>query len=160
MSEVKNDSTAEQALCINIDEHAFLKALVMKLRSFDTYGTWKKLDDVEILQRNYVREKSKEKALHGHGDKIDERRVWFVRMLFEAAAYTIEQKLGCMMYAALDINHEGFGRALIISGDYVLCCNIVRSLTKFTFKSLEGLADFGEKTVQTALSKAGELGLS
>jgi len=135
----------------------FTDTLVKKMRAFDTYGSWKKLDDMQVLSR-YVKSREEKKKIDTSG-AVDIQTVWQIRMFYEAVAMIVEENIGKMCYVALDLGYEGFGRAFVITEDFILCCDTLRNAHKFAFSSLEELAGSGEKKTLKACEKAEELGL-
>ena len=135
----------------------FTDVLVKKIRSYNSSDPWKRLDDSYIL-RLFVKSKEEKKQIDITG-QVDLKTVWLIRMFFETVAIVAEQNTGRHCYAALDLTPEGFGRAFVISEDYVLCCATLRDAHKFSFTSETELAAKGEKYALDACSKAAELGI-
>lgn len=123
----------------------FFTSLVEKLRSYDSYGSWKNKTDAQIVQP-LIKTKEDKKQIDTN-TAPDQRHLWFVRMFFEAVALAAEKRTGAMMVVALDINHEGFGRALIFHEERILLHRSLRNVQKFGFASLEELTGEGEKLV-------------
>ena len=136
----------------------FLRVLVKKLRSFDSYGTWKNISDEAVL-RPYIKTKEDKKKIDTSGS-VDAKTLWLIRVYFEAVAQRVEERIEGLIYSAQDIGTEGFGRAFVICDDYILYCQTLRNAHRFSFKSLEDLALSGEEAVQKAVLKADEMGLS
>ncbi len=135
----------------------FTDTLVKKMRAFDTYGSWKKLDDTQVLSR-YVKSREDRKKIDTSGT-VDIQTVWQIRMFYEAVAMLTEQNIGKLCYAALDLGYEGFGRSFVIYEDYILCCDTLRNAHKFAFASIEELAAAGETKTLKACEKAAEMGI-
>lgn len=135
----------------------FTDILVKKIRSYNASDPWKRLDDSHIL-RLFVKSKEEKKQIDISG-QVDLKTVWLIRMFYETVAIVVEENTGRHCYAALDLTPEGFGRAFVISEDYVLCCATLRDAHKFSFTSFEELAAEGEKKALNGCSKAVELGI-
>ncbi|WP_022850361.1 DUF269 domain-containing protein [Limisalsivibrio acetivorans] len=133
----------------------YLQTLAKKLRSFDTFGTWKRLSDERILEK-YVLSREDKKKISTSG-AVKTEKMFYIRMFYEASAQLIEMKTGLMCIAVADINHEGFGRVLIVTGDYILSQRVLRNAHKFGFESLEEMMFEGEGIAAEAVQKAEEL---
>lgn len=55
----------------------------------------------------------------------------------------------------LDVDHEGFGRAVVMSGRLVLLAESLRDAGRFGFAGLEPLAAAGERLVKRAAAVVG-----
>lgn len=131
---------------------SFMETLNAKLRSHDAYGVWKKLDDETVISRHYVLTKEDKKKIDVYGRMPDDV-IAKMRLYYEAVAQTVEWQTGKMAITVLDINTEGFGRAMVVYEDTILCQNIHRNAHKFGFKDLEDIKKDGEKLVAKCLAK-------
>lgn len=134
----------------------FMETLNAKLRSHDAYGVWKKLDDETIISRHFVLSKEDKKKIDVYG-KMPDEVVAKMRLYYEAVAQTVEWNTGKMAMVVLDINTEGFGRALVIYEDAILCQKVHRNAHKFGFKDLEDVEKDGSKMVETCMKKLEEM---
>jgi len=130
----------------------FYDTLAAKLRSHDTYGVWKKLDDDTVISRHFVLSREDRKKIDVYG-KMPEDTKAKMRLFYEAAAQNVEMKSGKMAICVLDINTEGFGRALIVFEDTILVHKVHRNAHKFGFDSIEKIVEEGEKLTEICLEK-------
>lgn len=130
----------------------FMETLNAKLRSHDAYGVWKKLDDETIISRHFVLSKEDKKKIDVYGRMPDEV-VAKMRLFYESVAQAVEWKTQKMAITVLDINTEGFGRALVTYEDAILCQKVHRNAHKFGFKDLEAIKEEGYKLVEACLNK-------
>ncbi len=137
---------------------SFREVIIAKLRSFDAHGTWKNIADEKLLARYFVVTKEDKKKIDAFGPMSPET-VAKIRLFYEAVAQTVEENCGRIVVTALDINSEGFGRALLIDEDFILLQKVHRNAHKFGFENLEEMADEGEKLTAKALGNAKRLGL-
>ena len=63
----------------------------------------------------------------------------------------IEKETAQLCQVIVDINHEGFGWALVWSGRLMTVCRTLRDAHRFGFDSLERLAAQGEKITQSGI---------
>jgi len=133
----------------------FMETLNSKLRSHDTYGVWKKLEDETIIARHFVLSKEDKKKIDVYGRMPDEV-VAKIRLFYETVAQTVEWHTKKMAICVLDINTEGFGRALVIYEDNILMQKVHRNAHKFGFESLEKIEEEGEKLVAACLKRLDE----
>jgi probable nitrogen fixation protein len=134
----------------------FMETLNAKLRAHDAYGVWKKLDDATVISRHYVLSKEDKKKIDVYGRMPDDV-IAKMRLYYEAVAQTVEWQTGKMAITILDINTEGFGRALVAYEDAILCQRVHRNAHKFGFKDLEDIESDGEKLVAACLKKLSEM---
>jgi len=143
--------------CTGAAKDCFKDTLVKKLRSFDTHGAWKNLGD-EVILKPFVKNKEQKKEIDMSGP-VDIKTLWHIRMYYEAVGMAIEEQTGKMCYTVLDINYEGFGRALVIHDDYVLVVKALRDAHKFGYKDIDDLCLKGEKFVESGIKKLQKHGL-
>lgn len=136
----------------------FREVLTAKLRAYDAHGTWKNIADEKLLSRYFVVTKEDKKKIDAFGPMSPET-VAKIRIFYEAVAQTVEENCGRIIVTALDINIEGFGRALLIDEDYILLQRVHRNAHKFGFETLEEMAEEGEKLTAKSLENSKKLGL-
>lgn len=124
----------------------FMDTLSAKLRAHDSYGVWKKLDDETVISRHFILSKEDKKKIDVYGRMPEDTKAK-MRLFYEVVAQHIEMLTGKMAICILDINTEGFGRALVIYEDRILVQKVHRNAHKFGFESLEKIAEEGEKLV-------------
>ncbi|RCJ29013.1 hypothetical protein A6770_01050 [Nostoc minutum NIES-26] len=130
----------------------FLKTLVQQIRGQDTYGFYRNWSDELILKPFVVtKQKKREISLEGEVDPATQARIM---AFFRAVAAGIEQETGLISQVVIDLNHEGFGWALVFSGRLLLAVKTLRDAHRFGFDSLEKLAEEGEKFVQKGIDLA------
>ncbi|ADD67829.1 conserved hypothetical protein [Denitrovibrio acetiphilus DSM 12809] len=134
----------------------FMETLNAKLRAHDAYGVWKKIDDETIISRHFVLSKEDKKKIDVYG-KMPDDVVAKIRLFYEAVAQTVEWQTGKMAITVLDINTEGFGRALVVYEDTILCQKVHRNAHKFGFKDLASIEEEGGKLVSGCLKKVEEI---
>lgn len=127
----------------------FLKALVSLVRAEDRYGAWEHRADGQLLEP-FVVTKEARKAIPIVGDPTPEVLAR-VEQFYKAVCYRIEQRTGLMASPVLAINHEGFGRVVVLVGRLVAFSKTLRDVHRFGFDRLEVLDAEGEKAVEHAV---------
>jgi probable nitrogen fixation protein len=122
----------------------FLSDLVDQVRASDTYGRLDRLDDDKLL-RPYLTEAQQPET---EGCGIDPRAENRLRCFYQAVAAGIEKSTGAMTVAALDVNAEGFGQAILYAGRLLILAQPLREAGKFGFRDLGKLSDRGERLVE------------
>lgn len=74
-----------------------------------------------------------------------------VEIVFQALALTLEAMTGCLMQSMVDMNHEGFGRAIVSSGRLILASTTLRAGLRFPFTSQAKLERFALDSLKEAL---------
>ncbi len=132
-----------------VNNSEFLKSLVTKIRAYDSYGAWAKFSDLYLL-KPFIKTKEEKKKIDAHDD-VDSKTLGLIRVFYEAIAYVIEQKTNIFTTTAIDISHEGFGRALIYSGNIIILEKTLRDVQKFGFGSFEKMDEEGKRSVEKAI---------
>ncbi len=132
-------------------ESEFWQSLIRQVRAIDQWGSWDSWTDEKIINQKYIRSKVEMADVPLVAD-VDERILINIRLLFQALAQSIEKKTGLMTSAIIDINSEGFGRALIVHRHIVLYEKVYREAHRFHFTSIEKLVEQGDKMLQAAIS--------
>ena len=151
--------TATEALRAPNDEpnalsSSFLQALVRLIRAEDSYGTWDKKTDLDLLKDFIVtREERRNIPIIGDPDPDTLHRV---DQFYQAVGLTIEKETGLMATAMSKMSHEGFGRLVLTVGKLVAYSKSLRDVHRFGFDSTEALAREGEKVVGRAVSTINE----
>lgn len=135
---------------MNIKEHPFLSELLLQVRAMDQFGHWSSIPDAELLTKKYVKTKEDLRAIPVIAD-IDEVLTKEIRLIFQALATAFEKKSRQMANVVMEMSHEGFGRCVVICEGVVLCDKHFRDAHRFGYKSLENLAEEGEKMLSRAL---------
>jgi len=127
----------------------FVRALVRQLRAHDTTGAWERKSDVELLAP-YVVTREQRRSMPVIADP-DARQLWRIEQFWAAAGLAVEQASGIIASPMVKLTHEGFGRAILITGRLVAVSRILRDVHRFGFESLSKLAAQGEKLVNEAV---------
>ncbi|HAC64976.1 MAG TPA: NifX-associated nitrogen fixation protein [Cyanothece sp. UBA12306] len=131
-----------------VAENAFLQEVVRQIRAYDSYGFYRSWTD-ELVLSPFVVPKKKKREISLEGD-IDPATKLRILCFYRAIASLIENETGQLCQVIVDLNHEGFGWALVWSGRLMSVSRTIRDAHRFGFESLEKLAEQGEK-----LTKAG-----
>jgi probable nitrogen fixation protein len=128
----------------------FLRDLLVQLRASDTYGRLDDFADSRLLAP-YVLDSARraEIPLDCAVDPATEGRL---RVYYQAVAAGIEKATGVMTAVAVDLNEEGFGRALVLAGRLVVVSDTLRDAQRFGFASAGKLAARGERAVTRAVA--------
>lgn len=135
-----------------VDSSPFLKAIVQIIRANDAYGTYRNWAD-ELLLKPYIVTKADKKDIPLE-DEIDPLTKSRILVFYRAIAYCIEQETGSLAQVVIDLNHEGFGWALVFAGRLILVSKTLRDAQRFGFKSLDKMNDEGTKLVQKGIELA------
>ncbi|MGE4266464.1 MAG: DUF269 domain-containing protein [Deferribacterales bacterium] len=136
----------------------FKDALITKIRSHDPHNIWKNVADDTLMTRYYVLTKEDKKKIDVFAS-ISPETVAKIRLYYEAVALYAEEQCGKMVITVLDINTEGFGRALLVYEDYIFLQKFHRNAHKFGFSTLEEVVDEGEMLTVKALENAKRIGV-
>ncbi len=123
----------------------FLSELAKQFRAQDTYGTWDKKSDAELLEP-YVLDREKRHAIPIVGDP-DPETLWRVELFFNAVGLAIERETGVMVTPMMKMHHEGFGRMVLCAGRLIVVNRQLRDVHRFGFPSMEKLALEGARLV-------------
>ncbi len=124
---------------------AFLKELAKQFRAQDTYGTWDKKSDSELIEP-YILGREKRQAIPIVGDP-DPETLWRVELFYNAIGLAIERETGVMVTPMMKMHHEGFGRMILCAGRLIVVNRQLRDVHRFGFPSIEKLAQEGDKLV-------------
>lgn len=139
-----------------IERSPFLQAIVQQIRANDSYGTYRNWKD-ELLLKPYIVSKAKKREISVEGD-VDPLTKSRIFAFYRAIAACIEEETGKLSTVVLDLNHEGFGWALIFSGRLILVSKTLRDAHRFGYVSFEKLAQDGEKLIQKGIDLATQFG--
>ena len=128
----------------------FIKELTMQVRALDAHGYWDKLSDVELLSLKFVKTKEQLKEIPMLGE-ISEMQMKDLRLIFQAIALYFERKTGAMATVIFEMNHEGFGRAVVIADKIVITDKYFKDAHRYFFKTLDDLGAEGEKLAAKAV---------
>jgi len=128
----------------------FLTTLARIIRAADSYGTWDKKSDADLL-RDFVLDKAARRALPVIGDP-DPEVLSRVEQYYRAVGLRIEQRTGLMSSPMMTMSHEGFGRVILTAGKLVAYAKTLRDVHRFGFDSFSALGAEGEKVVSAAVA--------
>ncbi len=129
-------------------QHPFIKAMIVQLRAMDSYGTYDTWKDVDVIDP-LILTKERRREIPVVGDP-DETTMSRVKAYYNGLAQSIERETGLMAVPIINISHEGFGRALILTGKLVALDKTLRDVHRFGFDSLEALIEEAEKIIGKA----------
>lgn len=129
-------------------QHPFIKELVKVIRANDSYGTWERKPDSQLLSA-FILDKEARKKIPIIGDP-DPDTLWRLDMYYNAAALLIEKTTGMMASPMRKMSHEGFGRMVLTVGYLVAVSKHLRDVHRFGFPSFAKLAEEGQKVVDGA----------
>lgn len=146
MSEPTTEAVAEPTATPM--ETLFIRELVKQWRAQDSYGTWEKKSDEELLAP-YVIDKEARKAMPIIGDP-DPEVLWRLELFYNAVGLATERATGVMVSPMMKMSHEGFGRMILTAGRLIVVNKQLRDVHRFGFPTMEKLAEEGEKLVKSA----------
>jgi probable nitrogen fixation protein len=149
MSDLLAPDTASNVIA----DSPFLHQLVRMMRAQDTYGSWEGKPDAEVLAP-YVLDKAARKLIPIIDDP-DPDVLWRVDIFYSAAGLAIERQTGHIAAPMIKINHEGFGRAILVVGRLIVYSKYHRDIHRFGFDSLTALASAGDRIVNDAVTLIG-----
>lgn len=126
----------------------FIKLLVQLIRAEDSYGAWEQKSDAALL-KDYIVTKEQRRAMPIIADP-DPDVLWRLEKFYGAVGLAIERRTGHAATPMLKMNHEGFGRIVLLTGRLVAVSKYLRDVHRFGFESFEKLAEQGEKIVHGA----------
>jgi probable nitrogen fixation protein len=127
----------------------FTKLLIELIRAEDSFGTWGRKSDVELLD-DFVLSNEARRALPMMADP-DPDAVHRVEQFYRSAALLVEQRTGLVASPMMTLHHEGFGRLILTVGRLVAFSKTLREIHRFGFDSLVVLEDSGQKVVEQTL---------
>lgn len=131
-------------------EKLFFECLVEQWRAVDQWGSWENKPDDYIINLKYIKTPEEMKEIPLIAD-IDDRTLMNIRIFIQSIAQAVEKKEGIFTSVVVDINKEGFGRALVLSGNVILLEKVYREAHRFAFPDVEKLLKTGAKMLDTAL---------
>ncbi|TIU64331.1 MAG: NifX-associated nitrogen fixation protein [Mesorhizobium sp.] len=135
----------EAALCT-----PFVKCLVRLIRSQDSYGSWERKADAELLG-DFIITKEQRRGIPIIGDP-DPDVLWRLDKYYAAIGLAIEERCGLMASPMIQVSHEGFGRVLFTTGRLVVLSKTLRDVHRFGFETLLKLATAGTKLVDDGIA--------
>ncbi len=123
--------------------------MIKQLRAMDTYDTYEGWSEEKIIDP-VIMTKERKREIPIVGDP-DETTLARVKAYYNAIASLIEKKAGLMAVPVINITHEGFGRAFILTGKLIVVDKTLRDVHRFGFPSLEDMAEKTEKVIDKAV---------
>lgn len=133
-----------------VQDLPFVRDVVVQIRAQDTFGTWDKKADADLLEA-WILDKEKRQQVPIVGDP-DPDTLARVEMFYSAVGLRIEQRTGLMASPLMQMHHEGFGRMVLTCGRLVVVNKNLRDVHRFGFPSLEKMNEAGEKLVSDAVA--------
>ncbi len=131
-------------------ESPFLTNLVAQVRALDQFGSWDNKPDEALLREKFVKTKEQLAEIPVIAD-VDEEVTTNLKMLLKAVAVSFERESTQMASVVMEMSHEGFGRGVVLCGPVVLMDKTFRDAHRFSFPTLDKLAEEGDKWLQKAL---------
>ena len=125
----------------------FLPHLVGQLRATDSYGRLDGVADERLLGPYLIMSVPDGIVLPC---VVNPAAAGRVRAFFRAVAAGVERATALATDSAVDIDAEGFGRAVVFVGRLVVVCETLRDLNAFGFRSLQRLDEHGAGLVDAA----------
>jgi probable nitrogen fixation protein len=133
-----------------MEKSIFIECLIAQVRALDTYDSWARKSNEEILKLKYIKTKEELKEIPIIAD-IDDVQKQYIRLIFQALAIAFEKKTGVMCSVIMELNHEGFGRAVVIADEIVVVSKFLKDAHRYSFRSYEKLEQEGEKMLSKAI---------
>lgn len=142
-------TTPETTSTFDVSSSPFLQSVLQQIRANDAYGTYRTWAD-ELLLKPYVVSKAQKREISVEGD-VDLITKGRILAFYRAIAHRIEAETGCLCQVVIDLNHEGFGWALVFCGRLLAVARTLRDAQRFGFDSIEKLAAEGDKITQSGV---------
>ncbi len=126
----------------------FLATLVRLMRAEDSYGSWEKRSDANLLV-DFILTKEQRREIPIIGDP-DPDVMWRVEKFYAAVGLSVEAKAGHIASPMMKIGHEGFGRVILTVGRLVVLSKSLRDVHRWGHDDLGKLAEAGTKCVDEA----------
>ena len=125
------------------------RELVKQMRAIDTYGQNDRLPADRIIAPFIVtKEQKREIPLVGDPDEETMSRV---KAYYNAISSLVEIATGLMAIPAINLTHEGFGRALITVGKLVVFDRTLRDVHRFGFATFIDMQHEADKALEHIL---------
>ncbi|MBF0168034.1 MAG: NifX-associated nitrogen fixation protein [Alphaproteobacteria bacterium] len=129
--------------------NGFVAELVRQIRAQDAFGAWARKSEADLLEP-YIVDREKRKTIPIIGDP-DPDIIERVEMFYRAIGLAVEKRTGLIASPMLKINHEGFGRVVLLAGNLVVLSKHLRDVHRFGFETLESLEAEGSKLTDKAV---------
>ncbi|MBF0267594.1 MAG: NifX-associated nitrogen fixation protein [Alphaproteobacteria bacterium] len=132
-----------------ISPTGFVAELIRQIRAQDAFGAWARKSEADLLEP-YIVDKEKRKSIPIISDP-DPDVIDRVEMFYRAIGLAVEKRTGLIASPILKINHEGFGRVVLLAGNLVVLSKHLRDVHRFGFETLEKLEEEGSKLTGKAV---------
>lgn len=139
-------AAATDAVGKDVMESLFIRELVKQWRAQDMHGAWEGKTDLDLLAP-YIVTKEQRREIPIMGDP-DPDTLWRLELFYNAIGLSIERRTGIMVTPMMKMHPEGFGRMILTAGRLVVVNKHLRDVHRFSFLSLEELAQEGGKLVE------------
>lgn len=141
-----------EALAVKESEltNPFVRQMVVQLRAIDSYGTYDNWSDEKVVDP-LILTKERKREIPVVGDP-DETVIARLKAYYNALASSIEKQTGLMAVPMVNLSHEGFGRALIVTGKLIVVDKTLRDVHRFGFSSLEKMCQDSDKLIDKAVN--------
>lgn len=129
----------------------FEQNLIRIIDSYDSLGVYRNFTNEQKIVRSFLLTKEEKQEMDSCGH-LSEKYKAQITLFFQAVALTIEQTSGKMVSSILEVNDEGFGRAVLYSGRLVLLSKGLRGTMQFGYTKIEKALKEGEKYVTDGIS--------
>lgn len=127
----------------------FKRQLMAQIRSEDVYGAWDKVKNEDLITDQFL-----DKNAQSNPEScsiINESTKKKVRHFHMAIASLLENLTGELTYAMVDLNHEGFGRGIVVQGRTVLTEKVYRTGKDLLYVNLDDAIDEAVKLMGPVL---------
>ncbi|MDR1555372.1 MAG: DUF269 domain-containing protein [Campylobacteraceae bacterium] len=128
----------------------FLDTLIAQVRAQDKYDVWAKKSSEELLTKKYIKTKEDLKKIPIIAD-ISDVGISDIRLIFQALSLAFEEKTKQMGTVVMEMNHEGFGRAVVLADKIVIADKFFKEAHRFGYRCIEDLVDEGGKMLKNAI---------
>jgi len=129
----------------------FIKEMTRQIRAIDSYGVY---DTAEGLHQ-IILSKEPQREIPAVAEP-DEETLARVKAFYNAISAMTEAECGKMAAPMINISHEGFGRAIIMVGKFVVMDKSLRDVHRFGFESLSKMKDEADKLLSVAVNIVGK----
>ncbi|OIJ17296.1 hypothetical protein BKP37_01975 [Anaerobacillus alkalilacustris] len=132
------------------NSYSFQDSILQIINAYDMYGVFQNLSDEQKLNRAFLLSADEKKQMDSCG-QISERLKAQINIFFQAVALNVERKTNKMVSSIVEMNSEGFGRALIYSGNLIMVNKAIRGTQQLAFTNMERACKQGDKISELAV---------
>ncbi|NEO31939.1 MAG: NifX-associated nitrogen fixation protein [Symploca sp. SIO3C6] len=149
---MSSNDTATETTTAKLLEAPSVQELVRQIRAQDSYGVYKNWSD-DLVLKPFIIDRRERRKISVEGE-VNPATINRIELFYRAIASRIEQETGPVVQVVIELNHEGFGWALVFCGRLLLVVRSLRDAHRFGFDSLEKLAIEAEKLTQAGIELA------